>query len=60
VEVVAALVGVMGMLLDVLTLARLVLTMRRRPAMTGVTGATIEVASTAAHRDALARYRPES
>lgn len=49
------LVAVLGVLVGVLSLVRLVLTIRRRPSTTGVTDATVEVPSTDAHWATLVR-----
>lgn len=54
-EVVAALVPIAGVAFGIVSLVVLVLKLKRRPATTGVTDATVEIPSTEAHRAALAR-----
>lgn len=54
-DAVAALASIASVAFGAFGLVVLVLKLRRRPATTGVTDATVEVAATAAHRAALAR-----
>jgi len=54
-DAITALISVAAIVFGVVSLVALVLKLRRRPATTGVTDATVEVASTEAHRATLAR-----
>jgi hypothetical protein len=54
-DVFAVLVSIASVVFGIVSLVALVVRMRRRPATTGVTDATVELASTDAHRAALAR-----